>query len=62
MTNVTRHAGASQITIAFHCLNNALSIQIDDNGVGIVRGKSYNRESLGIMEMKERAFALIRNI
>ncbi len=58
LTNVARHAAASRVTIEFHQKKNILSMQIKDNGRGITDDDIMKKTSLGIMGMKERAFAM----
>ena len=58
LTNIARHAAATEVTIDFRRTVGVLNIQIQDNGRGISNGEVNNKMSLGIMGMKERAFAL----
>jgi signal transduction histidine kinase len=54
MTNVARHANASEIKINLNCLNSVLSLEIQDNGKGISVEEINSMNSLGLLGMKER--------
>jgi PAS domain S-box-containing protein len=56
MTNIARHAQATQVTIRFareH--SNAFLLEVCDNGRGIVVGQERSPASLGMTGMRERA-------
>lgn len=55
LTNVTRHAQASQIDIMLRKNPNHLLFQISDNGIGIRQEQKTNRKTFGLTGMKERA-------
>lgn len=55
LTNVTRHAGASQVEIRVSRENGAIKVEVEDNGKGISAEQLLNRKSWGIAGMVERA-------
>jgi PAS domain S-box-containing protein len=57
LTNVARHAQASEVAIGFTQRPNQLVMQIRDNGKGITTADLAQRRSLGILGMRERALA-----
>jgi two-component system, NarL family, sensor histidine kinase UhpB len=58
LTNVGRHAGASQVTIAITAEPGRLALSIRDNGKGFVVTDSLARRSLGLSGMHERVEAI----
>jgi signal transduction histidine kinase len=54
LTNVTRHASASSVTIRLVCSSSHISITIKDNGRGITEDEIKRHGSLGLLGMKER--------
>jgi signal transduction histidine kinase len=58
LTNVARHAQASTATIALMKHGDDLMLSVKDNGKGITKKSIQNHNSLGIIGMRERAFAL----
>jgi PAS domain S-box-containing protein len=55
LTNVARHAGASQVTIRLKEAAGALVLTVADNGRGITDLGLTNRTSLGLLGIRERA-------
>ncbi|MFC1537649.1 PAS domain S-box protein, partial [Gemmatimonadota bacterium] len=55
LTNVSRHAGASQLKIVLKEVKNELILQIVDNGRGIPEEKISDPHSFGLIGVKERA-------
>jgi PAS domain S-box-containing protein len=55
MTNVLRHAQATQVDIKLEVENADLLLTIRDNGRGITEAEKTNRLSLGLLGMRERA-------
>jgi len=55
LTNVVRHANASEVKIAVKQLNGTFFLSISDNGVGIPVNQLESNSSIGIIGMKERA-------
>jgi signal transduction histidine kinase len=58
LTNVARHAGASQVQICFDMRDQELLVQIDDDGRGISEQELTNRHSLGLAGMRERVLLI----
>ena len=54
LTNTARHAQATAVTIKLESRSNSLQLVVADNGVGIPDAKLSNRQSLGLIGMKER--------
>lgn len=57
LTNVARHAQASEVAIGFAQGQDQLVMQIRDNGKGVTSEDLAQRRSLGILGMRERALA-----
>lgn len=55
LSNVARHAQASALQIRIHLNENALSMEVQDNGVGAQPFDLDNSRSYGVMGMRERA-------
>jgi signal transduction histidine kinase len=58
LTNVARHADASEVGVRLAKADGELSLEVHDNGKGIPEDKLSNGESLGILGMRERAMLL----
>lgn len=58
LTNIARHAGASEVTMNLYRINSELLITIYDNGRGIREEDMEKAESLGLVGMRERVWAL----
>ncbi len=58
ITNVLRHADATEINISINKLINNLEIIISDNGKGLEEKNDLKVNSMGILGMKERAIFL----
>lgn len=54
MTNVTRHAKASQIRVSLKEKKGTLELKIRDNGKGIREKAIFSPDSLGLIGMRER--------
>jgi len=54
LTNVTRHASATNVTIQLVCSNGHIALTIKDNGRGITEDEIKRYGSLGLLGMKER--------
>jgi len=54
LTNIARHAEATEVNISLKRINSKLEIQISDNGKGIKEDDIYSPNSLGLIGMKER--------
>ena len=57
LTNVTRHAAASEVAIQLAKQDEDVVLVVHDNGKGMPTDKFATRESLGILGMQERALA-----
>jgi PAS domain S-box-containing protein len=58
LTNIARHAQASNVTMNLYRLNGDLLITIRDDGRGISAQDMEKAESLGLIGMRERVWAL----
>ncbi len=58
LTNIARHAGATQVTVALSQESGYLSLEVRDNGRGIDKEQLTASDSLGILGMRERALLL----
>ncbi|MDB5226723.1 MAG: domain S-box protein [Bacteroidota bacterium] len=58
LTNVMRHANATQVIATLEENNSTLMMEITDNGVGISDERKNNKTSFGLLGMKERAAML----
>jgi signal transduction histidine kinase len=55
LTNVTKHAGATRVTMDLSLGRGVLSLEITDNGRGIARADLAKAQSFGIRGLHERA-------
>ncbi len=55
LTNVLRHAQASNFYIKLSRTRNHFELEVKDDGCGITKGQRINARSLGLLGMKERA-------
>ena len=58
LTNVARHAGASEVEVRLANEDGDLTLEVHDNGKGIAGDELSNGGSLGILGMRERAMLL----
>ncbi len=58
LTNVARHANATQLDIQLLGDNGYLSLEVRDNGKGLSEDQLFGSKSLGILGMRERALLL----
>jgi PAS domain S-box-containing protein len=58
LTNIARHAGASNVTMNLYRIDGQLLITIRDDGRGIVAADMEKAESLGLIGMRERVWAM----
>jgi PAS domain S-box-containing protein len=54
LTNTARHAQATAVTIKLEASSDVLQLVVADNGVGIPEARVSNRQSLGLLGMRER--------
>ncbi len=55
ITNVERHAQASQVTVTWRCDGTHATLEVADDGVGFPPGKAGRLDSYGLLGMRERA-------
>jgi signal transduction histidine kinase len=55
LTNVIRHAGATEVTVRLREGDDHIMLEVKDNGRGITREELTNPKSLGLLGMRERA-------
>jgi signal transduction histidine kinase len=58
LTNITRHAHATEVIVCLSIDGNNLVLEVEDNGVGIKDLEIADAKSLGILGMQERATLL----
>jgi len=58
LTNVMRHAAASQVHVCLEKKDNTLIVEVRDNGIGIMEGRLSDSQSLGLVGMRERVLLL----
>lgn len=58
LTNVTRHANATEVSVRLAEEGDTLTLEIHDNGQGITREQISAINSLGILGMRERSLLL----
>ena len=58
LTNVARHAGASQVRITLDRVGGEVRMVVADNGKGIESEKADKARTLGLLGMKERALMM----
>ncbi|MDQ7827155.1 MAG: response regulator [Candidatus Eremiobacteraeota bacterium] len=58
LTNVARHSGATEVKVSLVEKESSIVLTIEDNGRGITEQQSKGPAALGIMGMKEHAYAL----
>lgn len=62
LTNVVRHAEATKVYVTLSELNESVTLQIRDNGCGILPDQVSNLRSLGLLGMRERAMVWGGNV
>jgi signal transduction histidine kinase len=55
LTNVARHARADYASVSLLCLGEAITLKIQDNGIGLTDPSIESRTSFGLLGMQERA-------
>jgi signal transduction histidine kinase len=55
LTNITRHSGATRIRVILTQTEDAVELQVHDNGRGITDEEIHNPKSFGMIGMRERA-------
>ncbi len=55
LTNILRHAQATEVRVAMTEENGVFALTVTDNGLGITSAEKLSRNSLGLLGMQERA-------
>jgi signal transduction histidine kinase len=55
LTNITRHSGAARVTVKLVQADDALKLQVHDNGRGITQEEINDPKSFGLIGIRERA-------
>jgi signal transduction histidine kinase len=55
LTNIVRHAGATEVEISLQAGPNQLTLKVHDNGRGIAVEELNSRKAIGLLGMRERA-------
>ena len=58
LTNIARHAAASTVTITLYRINGEVLLTVRDDGRGIAAGDMEKAQSLGLVGMRERVWAI----
>lgn len=58
LTNIIRHAQASEVIVRLYEVEDNIILEIEDNGIGISELRKNNTTSLGLLGMKERVAIL----
>jgi two-component system NarL family sensor kinase len=56
ISNATKHAGAQRITVRMNRTENGLTVEVDDDGIGVAA--NTNHSGVGLVSMTERASEL----
>jgi signal transduction histidine kinase len=62
LTNIVRHAGATEVCVTLSQFNESITLQVKDNGCGISPQEVSNLRSLGLLGMRERAMVWGGNV
>jgi signal transduction histidine kinase len=58
LTNVMRHAAASQVIVSLRKMGDVLVVEVSDNGIGIKEERIFDSRSLGLIGIRERVLLL----
>jgi PAS domain S-box-containing protein len=58
LTNVMRHAAASQVNVRLEKKGDTLTLEVRDNGIGIMEGRLIGSKSFGLIGIRERVLLL----
>src|SRR3990172_8179436 len=58
LTNVMRHAAASQVNVSLEMKDDILIVEVRDNGIGIMEERISDSHSLGLVGTRERVLLL----
>jgi PAS domain S-box-containing protein len=56
LTNITRHASATEVTVSLHVKRGRIILQVKDNGRGITREQQAKPDAFGLIGIRERAY------
>ncbi len=62
LTNIVKHANATEVNVKLAESNDKLQLSISDNGIGFKTQGATKQESYGLIGMKERAFLINGNL
>jgi signal transduction histidine kinase len=62
LTNIVRHAGATEVCVTLTQFNESITLQVQDNGCGISPQEVSSLRSLGLLGMRERAMVWGGNV
>ena len=54
LSNVARHAHATRVAVAMHCVDGLVMLSVEDDGRGIVESETLGADKVGIAGMRER--------
>ena len=55
LTNIARHAGATEVSVSLEAGPDAVTMQVRDNGRGITASEMDDKKAIGLLGMRERA-------
>jgi signal transduction histidine kinase len=58
ITNIERHAGATEVRVIWRCNGESAALDVTDNGQGFPIGRAGRLDSYGILGMRERASSI----
>jgi signal transduction histidine kinase len=58
LTNIARHAQASQVEVQLRNLGDELHLRVRDDGIGMTSEQIQDDHSLGLLGMRERAYTI----
>ena len=58
LTNIMRHAGATEVDVRLEMSKNTLILEVADNGRGITQAEVSNSQSFGLLGIRERLYPL----
>lgn len=62
LTNVVRHAGATQVNVVLVSKDEHFELTVHDNGCGLAAEKLHDPRSIGLLGMRERVMAFGGNV
>jgi signal transduction histidine kinase len=58
LTNIMRHAAASEVKVSLEKKDDTLLLEVRDNGIGILEGRISDSKSHGLIGIRERVLLL----